>query len=96
MILGAADVLILPTRVRQSLVSVPSKLMSYMLAARPVIALALPQSDLAEVVERSGCGWIVEPDQPERLAALVSEVMLLRHLNGYIVDRRGACLPWRT
>jgi colanic acid biosynthesis glycosyl transferase WcaI len=77
MTLGAADVLVLPTRGRQSLVSVPSKLISYMLAARPVIALALPQSDLARIIERSGCGWIVEPDQPEQLAVKVEEVMAM-------------------
>ena len=77
MILSASDVLILPTRGRQSLVSVPSKLIAYMLAARPVIALALPQSDLAEMVERSGCGWVVEPDQPEQLAAKIKEVMAI-------------------
>jgi colanic acid biosynthesis glycosyl transferase WcaI len=74
-VLGAADVLVLPTRGNQSLASMPSKLISYMLAARPVIALALPQSDLAKVVERSGCGWVVKPDQPELLAAKIKEVM---------------------
>jgi colanic acid biosynthesis glycosyl transferase WcaI len=74
-VLGAADVLILPTRGSQSLVSMPSKLISYMLAARPIIALSLPQTDLAEVVEQSGCGWIVEPDRPDLLATKIKEAM---------------------
>ena len=56
--------MILPTRGQQSLASVPSKLIAYMLAARPVIALALPHSDLAQVIEESHCGWVVPPDQP--------------------------------
>lgn len=74
-VLAAADVLVLPTRGKQSLASVPSKLIWYMLASRPVIALAVPQSDLAKIVEESNCGWTSEPDAPESLAARIREVM---------------------
>jgi colanic acid biosynthesis glycosyl transferase WcaI len=77
MALHAADVLVLPTRGSQSLSSVPSKLITYMLAARPVIALALPQSDLAEFIEQADCGWHVMPDAPEVLAAKIWEVVSL-------------------
>ena len=38
--LSAADILILPTQGRQSSASIPSKLIAYMLASRPVLALA--------------------------------------------------------
>jgi len=68
MALSAADVLVLPTRGEQSLASVPSKLITYLFAAKPVIALALPESDLARSIERAGCGWVIAPDQPELLA----------------------------
>jgi colanic acid biosynthesis glycosyl transferase WcaI len=74
MLLSAADVLVLPTRSNQSLASVPSKLLAYMLAARPVIALALPESDLANMILDSGCGWVLPPDQPEVLAAKIRQV----------------------
>lgn len=74
MVLGAADVLVLPTRGNQSMASVPSKLLAYMLAAKPIIAVALPRSDLADTIERSGCGWVVEPEAPDRLAAAIREV----------------------
>jgi glycosyltransferase involved in cell wall biosynthesis len=74
-VLGAADFLILPTRGQQSMASVPSKLITYMLAARPVVALALPDSDLARVVEQSGCGWVVQPDQPAALAEQLRAVI---------------------
>ena len=77
MLLRMADVLILPTRGNQSLVSVPSKLIAYLLAARPVIALAHPDSDLAELIANSGCGWVVEPDQPSKLAGAIKRVMYL-------------------
>lgn len=74
-VLGAAEVLLVPTRGRQSGFSVPSKLISYWLAGKPVIAMALPQSDLAEMIELSGGGWLVEPDRPDLLAARMVEVL---------------------
>jgi len=64
----AADVLILPTRGSQSAISVPSKLVGYMLSAKPVIALAQPGTDLADLIETSHCGWVVEPDNSKHLA----------------------------
>jgi glycosyltransferase involved in cell wall biosynthesis len=68
-LLAAADILVLPTQGEQSLVSVPSKLISYMLAARPIIAQAVPQSDLAHTLQAAGCGWVVEPGSAAQLAA---------------------------
>ena len=73
-VLRAADLLVLPTRGGQSLASVPSKLIYYMLAARPILALALKGSDVASIVERAGCGWVVEPDQPHLLATHIKNV----------------------
>jgi glycosyltransferase involved in cell wall biosynthesis len=73
-ILSAADVLILPTQGDQSLVAMPSKLISYMLAARPVLAVARSESDLAKVVIESGCGWVVEPGDAGQLARQMSVV----------------------
>ena len=85
-LLSAADVLVLPTRGRQSLVSMPSKLITYMLAARPVIAMAIAGSDSAVVVTESGCGWVIEPDQPQQLATKLREfnslAMVERHQRG--------------
>jgi glycosyltransferase involved in cell wall biosynthesis len=52
----------------------PSKLASYMLTGRPILALAVEQSDLARMVRRAGCGWVVPPDHPEQLAAKIAEV----------------------
>ncbi len=58
-VLGAADLLILPTQGNQSLASVPSKLISYMFAARPVLASANLESEIARTVMESGAGWVV-------------------------------------
>lgn len=76
-VLGAADILVLPTRGSQSYVSVPSKLISYMLAARPILALAQAGSDLARTMEEADCGWVIEPDRPDLLAAKLREVSRL-------------------
>jgi colanic acid biosynthesis glycosyl transferase WcaI len=85
-VLRAADVLVLPTRGSQSLASVPSKLISYMLAARPVVALAVADSDIARIIEQAGCGWVVEPDQPEILAMRIRQIMALEPVR---LARRG-------
>jgi len=77
MVLASTDLLLLPTRGFQSTASVPSKLISYMLAARPVIASALLDSELARIIESSQVGWVVEPDQPGLLADKLREVMAM-------------------
>ena len=66
-ILSAGDILILPTQGDQSLVCMPSKLISYMMSGRPVLAVARLDSDLARVVNDAGCGWVVEPGESEEL-----------------------------
>ncbi len=86
MILSAADVLLLPTRGTQSLASVPSKLIAYMMTARPVVALAVPRSDLADLVTKAECGWLVEPDQPDLLANVLKEVATY---DKSVLQRRG-------
>ncbi len=88
-VLGSANLLVLPTKGGQSKVSVPSKLISYLLSARPVIALALPGSDLAEIIERSGCGWVIEPDRPDLLAAKIKQLMAMKPEELEIHGRSG-------
>ena len=76
-VLRAADVLVLPTRGSQSVASVPSKLISYLLTARPVLALVLPESEIAHIIEQSGCGWVIPPDRPDLLAAQLHKIASL-------------------
>ena len=73
-VLAAADVLVLPTRGTQSLASVPSKMLSYLLAARPVLAAVLPESDTARVIDKAACGWVVPPDSSDLLARKIEEL----------------------
>jgi colanic acid biosynthesis glycosyl transferase WcaI len=103
-VLRAADLLILPTQGEQSLASVPSKLLSYMLAGRPILAAALPGSDLASLVQRSQCGWVVESDRPDLLAEQIEKISALdsveRQQRGdkgraYVLENftKDACVP---
>jgi len=64
-ILRMGDVLLLPTKGQQSLNSIPSKLITYLLSGRPVIGAVLPESDTATAILGSGAGWIVAPDTAE-------------------------------
>ena len=75
MVYAMADVLVLPTRGSQTYASVPSKMIAYMLAERPIIAMSMPETDLTDFVHQSDSGWIVEPDNPEKLASKILEVM---------------------
>jgi glycosyltransferase involved in cell wall biosynthesis len=77
-VLRSADLLVLPTQKEQSLASVPSKLLSYMLSGRPVLATAVPGSDLANLIESSQCGWVIEPNRPDRLAETIKEIRQLQ------------------
>jgi glycosyltransferase involved in cell wall biosynthesis len=76
-VLGAADLLVLPTRGRQSAVSVPSKLISYLLAGRPLLAIATGDSETAAIVRNSGAGWIVRPGDQESFDTAVREARAL-------------------
>jgi colanic acid biosynthesis glycosyl transferase WcaI len=76
-VLGAADLLLLPTIGNQSLASVPSKLISYFLAGQPVLAMVLPESETADMIRSAGAGWIVPPDDPDALAAEIRNIASL-------------------
>ncbi len=70
-VIKMADVLLLPTKGRQSLNSIPSKLITYLLSGRPVIAAVLPESDTATAIIESGAGWVVSPDSAELMAEAI-------------------------
>ena len=73
-VLGAADVLLLPTQGEQSLVSVPSKLISYLLSGRPVLAMVLGNSDTARLIAEAKAGWVIPPDDPAGVAAALKVI----------------------
>jgi glycosyltransferase involved in cell wall biosynthesis len=85
-ILQMADVLLLPTKAEQSLLSIPSKLISYFLSARPVVAAVLPDSDTAMAVRDNGAGWVVEP---ESVGAMKEAIVAALSTPRQTLDRMG-------
>lgn len=66
-VLGAGDVLLVILERDAGRFAVPSKVLSYLCAGRPLLA-ALPFDNLAaKVVEASGAGLLVEPDDADAL-----------------------------
>jgi glycosyltransferase involved in cell wall biosynthesis len=70
-VLASADLLALPTAGAQSRFSVPSKLISYLFAERPVIAAVENDSEIARIIRTAGAGWLVEPENPQQWATAI-------------------------
>ncbi|MEE1747650.1 MULTISPECIES: glycosyltransferase [unclassified Streptomyces] len=73
-VLAAADVLAVTQRASVLDMSVPSKLTSYFVSGRPVVASVAEGGGTAQEVHRSGAGLLVAPEDP---AALLSAVRKL-------------------
>ncbi len=74
--LQAADVLVLNQRGSVGDMALPSKLSTYLLAGRPVVAAIALESSAATEFEAAAGGVAVPPDDP---AALLAAVMGLKH-----------------
>lgn len=71
---ATADILLLSLKKGAAGLALPSKLPAYMFSAKPIIATVDIDSDTARVIKDSGCGWVVEPEQPEVLAKLIQNI----------------------
>jgi len=70
--LAMADVVVIPQRKNFSTMGqMPAKVFDAMAMAKPIIASNI--SDLPEILD--GCGWIVEPENPEQLAEKIQYVL---------------------
>ncbi|WP_069169302.1 glycosyltransferase [Streptomyces griseus] len=70
-VLAAADVLAVTQRASVLDMSVPSKLTSYFVSGRPVVASVAGEGGTAEEVRRSGAGVLVAPEDPAALLRAV-------------------------
>jgi colanic acid biosynthesis glycosyl transferase WcaI len=68
LLLAASDVGIVTINPASAPFSLPSKLFNIMAAGRAVIAIAPRDSDVARLVEATGCGVVVQPGQPGEAA----------------------------
>ncbi|MGB3437365.1 MAG: glycosyltransferase [Actinophytocola sp.] len=73
-VLAAADVLLVNERPGLHTMSVPSKLTSYFLVGRPVVAASEPDSPASRELARSGAGVRVPPGEPGALLDAVRAI----------------------
>ena len=73
--LAAADLNLVTLNVGSSISSLPSKIFNGMASARPILTVASPESQLAEIVQKAECGWTVPPGEPIELASSVVRLM---------------------
>ncbi|MFI9626119.1 glycosyltransferase [Streptomyces sp. NPDC052042] len=74
-VLAAADVLAVTQRASVLDMSVPSKLTSYFVSGRPVVASVAEGGGTAQEVQRSGAGVLVAPEDPAALLSAVRELV---------------------
>lgn len=68
---ATADVSVVTLVPGRGKTSVPSKVLGYMAAARPVIAAVDKDCDTAELIRKAECGLVVPPDQAEALSEAI-------------------------
>jgi colanic acid biosynthesis glycosyl transferase WcaI len=68
---SCADVSVVTLRRGKGMTSVPSKVLGYMAAGRPVIASVDAGSDTARLIEAARCGITVLPENPEALCTAI-------------------------
>lgn len=73
-VMMAGDIHIVTVRRGLEGVVVPSKLYSILAAGRPVLAVAVAESDAACIVREAGCGLAADPDDPAGIAAAIREL----------------------
>jgi len=81
-VLAAADVLLVAERASVVDMSLPSKLTSYALAGRPIVAAVREGGTTARELERSGAALRVAPEEPAALLAVLERLRADRALAG--------------
>jgi colanic acid biosynthesis glycosyl transferase WcaI len=67
-LMAAADILLLNQHPDLVEAVIPSKLLTYMAAGRPIVVAAHPVSEAVRLVREAECGVCVAPDAPDALA----------------------------
>jgi len=70
-LLGLADIHLLPQRADAADLVLPSKLTGMLASGRPVVVTAESGTELAQIMQKAGCGMSVPPEHPEELAAAI-------------------------
>ena len=70
-VLSAGDVHIITVKRGLEGVIVPSKLYPILAAGKPVLVVAAPGADVARIVTKAGCGFVIDPEDAPGLAAAI-------------------------
>jgi glycosyltransferase involved in cell wall biosynthesis len=74
-LLNACDVAIIAFVPGMAGISVPSRMYNILAAGKPILALADRKSELGQVIEEEKIGWVLDPEQPEEAARVLSDIM---------------------
>jgi len=74
-VLATADVLVALLEPDAGVFSVPSKVLSYFCAARPVLLAVPPENLAARITTRHGAGMVVPPDDPEAFVSAAGTLL---------------------
>lgn len=69
--LNACDLAIIPFVPGMAGLSVPSRMYNILAAGKPIIAAADRNSELAAVIQEEKLGWVVLPDQPDKVVEAI-------------------------
>ncbi|HEX6568376.1 MAG TPA: glycosyltransferase family 4 protein [Acidimicrobiales bacterium] len=75
-ILGAADALVALLEPTAGTFSVPSKVLSYLCAGRPILAAIPPENLAARTIERAGAGLVAEPTDEEGFLVAAKQLLV--------------------
>jgi colanic acid biosynthesis glycosyl transferase WcaI len=75
-VLAAADISLIILKIGAAFGSLPSKTYSIMASGRPIIACLDPDSEASELIERSGAGVSIPPEDP---IALANSIKILKN-----------------
>ncbi len=69
--MAAADISLVTLNRSSALTSLPSKIYNVMASGRPILTVAPPESEIAQLVQEGHCGLNVPPEQPALLAETI-------------------------
>jgi colanic acid biosynthesis glycosyl transferase WcaI len=70
-VLSAGDVHLITVKRGLEGVIVPSKLYPILAAGKPVLVVAAPGADVARIITKAGCGFVIDPEDAPGLAAAI-------------------------
>jgi glycosyltransferase involved in cell wall biosynthesis len=74
-VLASADILVALLEPDASRYSVPSKVLTYMCASRPIVAVMPPDNSVAQILRDSGAGIVIPPTQRDAFPATVASLL---------------------